>query len=389
MRGDEAREWVFMKITDMKVFVVGNPWKNWIFVKLYTDAGITGLGEATSGLSSKPTVGMLEELKRHLIGEDPRNISYIRDKIHKALFLGSGGSAVAGVDVACWDILGKSLNAPVYALLGGKARDRIRCYANGWYQGPRTPEFFGEAAARMAKMGYTALKFDPFGKNYMYMPAEEERLSIDIVAAVRKAVGNDVDILIEGHDRFSISQAVKVGLLLEPYNPMWFETPVMSTDAAAINEVARRVRVPIISGERSKDAADIADALKDKAINMVNPEYLGVGGVSGLVECFAVARAFGAYVAPHNAQSPVSTAINSHVDIAMPNLLIQENFDDSSVGWTDDVLSGYPKVVDGYITPSDAPGFGVELNEEEALKHPYGEKNFLRLFEEGWERRNN
>jgi galactonate dehydratase len=240
----------------------------------------------------------------------------------------------------------------------------------------------------MARKGYTALKFDPFGKNYMYMPLEEERLSINIVAAVREAVGDDVDILIEGHDRFSISQAVKIGNLLEKYNPMWFETAVLSSDAAAINEVARRTPVPIISGERAQGAGDIAEALKDKVINMVNPEYLGVGGVSGLLECFAVAKAFGAYVAPHNAQSPVSTAVNSHVDIAMPNLLIQECFDDSGVEWMDDVLSGYPKVENGYITPGDAPGFGVDLNEVEAVKHPYGEKNFLRLFEDGWEFRN-
>ena len=378
-----------MKITDTKVFVVGNPWKNWIFIKIYTDEGITGLGEATGGLSSKPTVGSLEEMKRHIVGEDPRNISLIRDKIYKALFLNGGGNAAAGIDAACWDILGKSLGAPVYALLGGKAREKIRVYANGWYQGPREPGFFAEAAAGMAAQGYTALKFDPFGKNYMYMPPEEERLSIKIVAAVREAVGDDVDILIEGHDRFSISQAVRVGILLEPYRPMWFETPVMSTDADAINEVARRVRVPVISGERAKGAADIAEALKGRAINMVNPEYLGVGGLSGLVECFAVAKAFGAFVAPHNAQSPVSTALNSHVDIAMQNLLIQECFDDSSVEWTDDVLSGYPKVEGGYIAPSDAPGLGVELNEEEALRHPYGERNFLRLFEDGWEYRRN
>ena len=377
-----------MKITDMRVFVVGNPWKNWIFLKLYTDDGITGLGEATGGLSTKPSVGSLEEIRHQLIGEDPRNISRIRDKLYKALFLNSGGNAAAGVDDACWDILAKSLDAPVYALLGGKARDRIRIYANGWYQGPRTPEFFAEAAAGMAARGYTALKFDPFGKNYMYMPPGEERLSIDIVAAVREAVGGDVDILIEGHDRFSISQAVRVGILLEPYNPMWFETPVLNSDAAAINEVARRVRIPVISGERARGASDIAEALRDRAINMVNPEYLGVGGVSGLLECFAVAKAFGAHVAPHNAQSPVSTAVNSHVDIAMQNMLIQECFDDSGVEWMDDVLSGYPKVENGYITPGDAPGFGVELNEEEALRHPYGERNFLRLFEDGWEYRN-
>lgn len=377
-----------MKIIDMKVFVVGNPWKNWIFIKLYTDEGIVGIGEATGGLSTKSVVGYLEELKHQIIGEDPRNITYIRDKIHKALFLKDGLSAVAGIDVACWDILGKSLNTPVYRLLGGKFHSKIRVYANGWYKGPRDPDSFAERARQIADMGYTALKFDPFGSNYMYMSQEEERLSINIIAAVRNAVGKNVDILIEGHDRFSISQAVRVGYLIEEFNPMWFETPVYSADVDAINEVARKIKVPVISAERANSASDVAAALSGRAINMVNPEYLGVGGITGLMECFAVARAYSAYVAPHNAQSPVSTAVNVHVDVANPNVLIQECFDDSSIEWTDDVLSGYPVVKDGYIIPTEEPGLGISFNEEEALKHPYGEKNFLRLFETGWEMRN-
>jgi galactonate dehydratase len=377
-----------MKITDMRTFVVGNPWKNWIFVKLYTDEGVEGLGEATGGLSTKPIVGALEELKHQVIGLDPRDIVRVRDVLHKALFLGDAGAAGAGIDCACWDILGKSLNAPVYRLLGGKMHEKIRVYANGWYQGPRDPVFFAERAKEIAAMGYTALKFDPFGNAYMYMSREEERLSMRIIGAIRGAVGQDVDILIEGHDRFSVSEAIRLGNMMAEYEPMWFETPCFSPDVDAVNEVARRIPVPVISGERAESAADVRRALEGRAINMANPEYLGVGGITGLQECFHVARAFGAYLAPHNAQSPVSTAINVHVGTANENLLIQECFDDSSVGWTGDVLSGFPVVRDGFISVSEAPGLGVALNEAEALKHPYGERNFLRLFESGWERRN-
>lgn len=377
-----------MKIIDMKVFVVGNPWKNWIFVKLYTDDGIEGLGEATGGLSTKPIIGYLEEIKHKVIGLDPRNITAIRDTIYKSLFLGDAASAGAGINCACWDILGKSLKVPVYRLLGGKYHEKIRVYANGWYQGPRDPTFFAARAKEIVAMGYTALKFDPFGNNYMYMSREEERLSMSIIAAIREALGENVDLLIEGHDRFSISQAVRLGLMMEEYSPFWFETPVLSTDINAINEVARKINVPVISAERAKSVTDVVAALEGRAINMVNPEYLGVGGISGLQECFAAARGFHAYLAPHNAQSPYSTAVNVQVGTANDNLLIQECFDESSVSWTNDVLQGYPVQHDGYISVSEEPGIGVTLNEKEALKHPYSERNFLRLFEAGWERRN-
>jgi len=146
-----------MRITDLKVFVVGNPWKNWIFVKVYTDDGIEGLGECTGGLNTKPIVGALEELKHHFIGEDPLNITKLKDKVYKALFLGNGGAAMAGIETALWDILGKYLNVPVYTLLGGTFRESIRAYLNGWYQGERKPEFFAESAATVKAMGYTAL----------------------------------------------------------------------------------------------------------------------------------------------------------------------------------------------------------------------------------------
>ena len=376
-----------MKITDIKTVVVGNPWKNWIFVRLLTDEGIEGLGECTGGLDTKSHVGFLEEIRGRIIGRDPRRIQDLLDFLYKTLFLERGGSAVSGIEIACWDIVGKMCNQPLYQLLGGKVRDKIRVYANGWYQGPRTPEGFAEKAKEMVKMGYTALKFDPFGRAYKFMSAKEEDIAINIVAAVRKAVGDNVDILIEAHDRFNLSQAIRLGHRLEPFRPFWFETPVLSDNPEGISETARRINIPVIAGERSNDPRDIARLLSIGAIDLVNPEILGVGGVLGLLDCFAIARGFNAYVAPHNAQSPFSTAVNVHVGITQPNLLIQECFDDSAVEGLAEVLSGYPKQKDGYIEATDTPGIGVTLNEEIAAKYPYGDKNFLWMFEEGWEKR--
>ncbi|MDR2303841.1 MAG: mandelate racemase/muconate lactonizing enzyme family protein [Treponema sp.] len=376
-----------LKITDIKIFVVGNPWKNWIFIRILTDEGIDGLGECTGGLETKSHEAFVTELKSRVIGKNPLNITGLMDFLRKTLFLNSGGCAVSGIEAACWDITGKVCRKPLYQLLGGKAREKIRVYANGWYQGPRTPEGFAEKAKEMVKKGYTALKFDPFGKAYKYMSVEDENLSIRIVEAVRKAVGETVDILIEAHDRFSISQAVRIAGRLEEYRPFWFETPVLSDNFEAVCEVARRVRIPVIAGERTSQPRELAKLLAKGVLDLVNPEYLGCGGIGGLMDCFALARGFDAFVAPHNAQSPYSTAVNVHVGITQPNLIIQECFDDASVEGAGRALSGYPKQKDGFIEPADTPGIGVSFNEEIAAQYPYGDKNFLWMFDDGWERR--
>ncbi len=375
-----------MKITEIKTFVVGNPWKNWVFVKVYTDEGLTGVGEATGGLSAKPGEAQVHELGRFVIGEDPRHPERVWQKMHKGLFLGTNVGMNA-IEIACWDILGKSLGVPIWQLLGGKQRPRIRVYANGWYQGPRDPGFFAEAAARVREMGYTALKFDPFGTAYRFFDRAEEKRSLAIVRAVREAVGDDVDLLIEGHDRFSVSTAIRIGQQLEEFHPMWFETPVMSTDIAATVEVARAIRVPVATGERFHRLSQFIELLSHRVVDIVQPETLNIGGISGARKAAAIAEAAEAFVALHQAQSPLNTAVNAHIHASISNFLIQECFDDFLVPWAHEIMHGVPRVKDGYIEVSDAPGIGVELDEEEMAKHPYGQDYFLRLFEEGWERR--
>ena len=375
-----------MKIVDVKTFVVGNPWKNWVFVKVYTDEGIVGLGEATQGLQTKPAEVAVHELKPLYMGQDPRQVVAIWDRMYKGIFL-RHDSAVTAIECACWDILGKSLGVPVWQLLGGKIRPRVRAYANGWYQGPRDPVFFAERAKEVVSLGYTALKFDPFGSAYRFMDAAEEKLSLRIVAAVREAVGEGVDLLIEAHDRLSVSTAIRIGRALAEYRPMWIETPVMSTDIEATVEVARQIPIPVASGERFANKKDFARLLQSGAVDIVQPELLRVGGVMPLVKVAALAEAFEAFVAPHNAQSPYTTVVNTMVGATLPNLLIQECFDDFLVPWSREVLTGWARIEGGYIEVPDAPGFGVALNEEEASKYPYADRNFLRLFEPGWERR--
>ncbi len=375
-----------MKIVDARTTVVGNPWKNWVFVELITDEGIIGVGEATGGLSTKPNEAAVHELKPLYLGLDPRDVAAVWDRMYKGSYLNQN-AAMSGVEMACWDILGKSLGVPVWRLLGGTVRPRLRAYANGWYKGPRDPGFFAEAATGVVERGYTALKFDPFGGAYRFIDAAELRLSLAIVAAVREAVGETVDLLIEGHDRFSVATAIEVGRALAEFRPFWFETPTMSTDVEAMVAVARAVPVRVVGGERSYAKNDFARLLEARVIDVVQPEILRCGGVSGLTKIAALAEAYEAWVAPHNAQSPLTTVINTHVGATLPNLLIQECFDDFLAPWSREIMSGTVRIVDGYIEIPDAPGFGVTLDSAEMAKYPYAERNFLRLFEPGWERR--
>ena len=375
-----------LKIADIRTVVVGNPWKNWIFVVVETDQGITGLGEATGGLSTQPTVAEVEEVKHLVIGEDPRNIHKIWGELHLAGFLNIS-RAMAGIEMACWDILGKSLGLPVHALLGGKVRDDVRVYANGWYSGERTPEGFGQKAADVVASGYTALKFDPFGTAYMTMSRKESREAEALVAAVREAVGGEVDIMIEAHDRFSTGAAIEIGNWLAKYEVTWFETPVLSNDVPALIEVARRVPVRVIAGERMHELHEFAQFLAAGVTDIINPEPLGVGGLWRSLQIAALAHAHHALIALHNAESPLKTMIALQIVAVTPNVFIQECFDDYLEPWVSEVLTGFGRVQKGRLVIPDAPGYGVELNEAEARKHPYGKSNFLRMFQTGWERR--
>lgn len=375
-----------MEIVDLEVAVVGNPWKNWVFVILHTDSGLTGLGEATGGLSTRPHEAQLHELRRLVVGGDPLNPRGVSDSLFKALYL-ARPPAVAGIETACWDILGKHLGTPVWQLLGGRSLPKLRAYANGWYTGGRDPQALADQACEVISRGYSALKFDPFGKAYMTISRTELRESLRLVSAVRAAVGDDVDIMIEAHDRFSVSSAIDVGRALVEFSPFWLEAPVLSTDIDATLRVADAVPIRIAAGERMSSLRNFADLLHPRRIDVLQPELLSCGGVLGLVGAGAVASAYGALLAPHNAQSPYTTVVNTHVGVALGNVVVQECFDDFLEPWSRDLFSGLRPVEGGWLTAGELPGFGVEFDRERAMAHPYSDQNFLRLFADGWERR--
>lgn len=380
-----------MKITEVETFIAGNPWKNWLFVKVHTDEGIHGISESTINGFTKTAEAAIHELSHRYVGMDPFQVERISKRMYHDMYTDGGQihkHAVSGIEVACWDIMGKALGVPIYKMLGGQMRDRARAYANGWYRGERTPENFHEKARIVVGRGYTALKFDPFGAAYQITDLDDEALAVDIVAAVRDAVGPSVDILIEGHCRFSTSTALRFARKMEPYNPTWFEEPTPHHKIDAMIAVAKESPIPIATGESLHTKYQFAELLKHDVIQILQPEPLACGGLWATRQICDMADAHYGVVAPHNAQGPVCTAICMQLAACTPNFFVQEIFDEFNVEWEKELTTGETfEVVDGYIAVPDAPGLGIDLNVEEILKHPYDLSNFLPLFQDGWEKR--
>lgn len=380
-----------MKITQVETFIAGNPWKNWLFVKVHTDEGIHGISESTINGFTKTAETAIHELSHRYVGVDPFQIERLGQRMYHDMYTDGGQihkHAVSGIEVACWDIMGKALGVPVYKLLGGQVRDRVRAYANGWYRGERTPENFHENAKKVVARGYTALKFDPFGAAYQITDLDDEALAIDIIAAVRDAVGPSVDVLIEGHCRFSTSTALRFARKMEPYNPTWFEEPTPHHKIDAMIAVAKESPVPIATGESLHTKYQFAELLKHDVIQILQPEPLACGGLWPTRQICDMVDAHYGVVAPHNAQGPVCAAICMQLAACTPNFFIQEIFDDFNVEWEKELTTGEAyDVVDGHIAVSEAPGLGIDLNVEEIAKHPYDATNFLPLFKDGWEKR--
>jgi galactonate dehydratase len=379
-----------MKITAIETYIAGNPWKNWVFAKVLTDEGVHGIGEGTVNYFARTVETAIHELKHLIVGLDPFQIEILSQKLIRDVYTDGGQvhmCAVSAIEIACWDIIGKVTNQPVYNLLGGRCHQKLRAYANGWYRGPRTPESFHEKAREVVRRGYTALKFDPFGDNWRTLPRYEFDLSLDIVRAVREAVGNRVDILIEGHCRFNPSTAIEFACAMADTRPMWFEEPVPHTNIGAMVEVARRSPVPIATGESLFNKQQFADLLKHDAVHILQPEPLNLGGLLATRKIADMVDAHFGMIAPHSAQGPVCSAACVQLNASLTNFLIHEIFDEFNEPWGKEIVTHAVEVIDGYIEVPGRPGLGIDLNVEEILKHPYRQENAIPLFRKGWEKR--
>ena len=364
-----------MKVTDIKTFVVDCFRTNWVFVKVYTDEGIDGVGEGTLEYKEKALVGAVEHIKSYLIGKDPRNIEKHFHDIYRDAYWRGGAvlmSALSAVETALWDILGKTLNVPVYQLLGGKVNDDCRIYINAWFAGAKTPEEFGLKAKEAVKKGVTAMKWDPFGKNYLQISNKDLDTALRCIAEVRSAVGNQVDLLIEGHGRFDVPTGIKIARELEQFKVMWFEEPVPPNNLEALKAVRDKSPVAISAGERLYTRFDYNELFRLRAADYIQPDVSHAGGIMELKKIAAIAEANYIPFAPHNPSGPVANAATLQLAACCPNFCILEIVY-SDVEYRKLITNENLVYENGRMKIGDKPGLGIELNEEECLKHPYKE----------------
>jgi galactonate dehydratase len=379
-----------MKIVDVRTYLVGNPWKNWMFVRVDTDEGIHGLGEGTVNGFSATVAAAVEELHEQFVGVDVADVEQLHQRMVRDVYSDGGQihmAAVSAVEIACWDIVGKARGLPIHRMLGGRVRDRVRLYANGWYQTGRTPDGFAGKARLVVAEGFTALKLDPFGAAYRVTDRVEENLALEIVEAVRDAVGPSVDLMIEGHNRFSVSTALRVAERLAEFRCAWFEEPVAHHNIPAIVEVARRSPVPVATGESYTTIQQFAELLAHGAVHILQPEPLHLGGFWKTRLVAGMADAHYGVVAPHNAQGPLCSAVSLQLGACIPNFYVQESFDAFNADWTRQIVDRPLTHEDGHVMVDDRPGLGIDLDWERIEAHPYQRGHVLKLFEPGWERR--
>ncbi len=392
-----------MKIADVTTFVVGNPPPHFggnyfIFVKLVTDNGIVGYGEIYTATFSPHVVAQMAEdtAAQHVIGMDPFQIEVMWRRIYGAGYSGrpelSLVAIMSGLEMACWDIIGKALDKPVHALLGGKVRERLRSYTYLYPEPGDTadvyldPDFAAERTAAYIAEGFTAVKFDPAGPYSVLDPRQpsQERLELSaaFVRKMREAAGDRADLLFGTHGQFTVSGAIRLARRIEPYDPLWFEEPTPPEMPEAMAQVARATSIPIATGERLATKYEFARVLGTGAASILQ---MALGRVGGLLEgkkIAGMAEAHYAQIAPHLYCGPIEGAANAQLAACSPNFLILESIRKWD-GFHAEILASPVVWESGFVIVPDTPGLGVELDEEVALAHPYtGSARHLEVCEE-------
>jgi len=381
-----------VKITEARTTVVGTPWRELVFLELVSDSGLVGVSEARMVNKTSTLVACLDELApRYVIGSDPFDVERLAWNILRAEYGRPGEiaqSALASFEVACWDLVGQSLGVPVWKLLGGRFRDRVPAYANAWYQAERDAKKIAALAQGVVARGYRALKLDPFGAASAELSAASRRRAVEIVAAVRDAVGADVQILVEMHGRFTPATAIAMAALLEPYDPEWIEEPVAPENPRALRRVRGATRLAIATGERAHSMEDMRPIIEGSLADVVQTDLTHAGGFLAMKRLAGWADAYSLLMAPHNVCGPVGTMANVHFAVATPNYKVLEHFNDFADAWVQELVDAPPTVdpADGCFAVPERPGLGVRLNHEACAKHPRTGGR-IRLFDEGWEHR--
>lgn len=383
-----------MKITDVKTYVVGNPpphfgGRYFVFLKLTTDSGISGYGEAYSvPFHPRVVASMIEDVcQRYVIGADPFKVEKLWRIIYSSGYTQRPDTSLlgvlSGIEMACWDIIGKELGKPVYELLGGQVHERLRSYtylypqeddATDVYQ---DPDLAAARAAEYVRMGFTAVKFDPVGAYSAFDPRQLSLEALDhaqeYVRALRTAVGSDADLLFGTHGQMTTSSAIRLAQRLEPFDPLWFEEPVPPDNVEEMGRVAESTSIPIATGERLATKYEFARLLQRQAASILQMALGRVGGILEAKKIAGMAEAHYAQIAPHLYCGPIEGAANIQIGTCSPNFLIQESILTWG-GFHAEILVQPIRWEEGYIIPPDGPGLGVELDEEVAAAHPYSEE---------------
>lgn len=381
-----------MKLKDLEVFVVGTPPGSWggryfVFVKLTASNGISGIGEvyAASVGPETMTVVIKDVFARHMQGENPQNIEKMYRRVHASGFTLRPDptlmGAFSGLEIACWDIVGKALEQPVHMLLGGQTNDRLRAYSyiypfEGQDHDPDTffshPDKMAESAARMVAAGYTAVKFDPAGPYTIWGGHQPAMYDLDRSEAccrsIREAVGPRADLLFGTHGQFTTSGAIRLARRIEPYDPLWFEEPCPPDNLLEFATVAAQTAVPIATGERLTTKYEFAQLLRTGGASILQPALGRVGGIWEAKKIAAMAESFNTQMAPHLYAGPVEWAANIQLGASIPNLLMLETIETE---FHNALVKTPISIEDGHILTPSGPGLGIELNEEVVRANPY------------------
>ena len=373
-----------MKIEKVDVWLVEGIKYNWTLLRITTEDGSTGVGEATNWPGSPLVYHAAQHLGERIIGLDARRIDFIWSKLYRDLnWLGPTGvmmCAMSGIDMALLDLKAKKLGVPCYELLGGAYRKEILLYANYWFiKGGHNAEDYAKQAKEVVAQGFTGLKFDPFAHtNYLFgddlssnltLTSAQEDLAYEVTAAVREAVGPDVLMAIETHAMLSMPTAIRMAERLAPLKMMWYEEPVGPESVNTLKYIRQQTNVPICVGERHYSRWGFRPVLEQQAVDYIMPDITRCGGPSELKRIATMAEAYNVMVAPHNPNGPLSTIASAHVVATIPNFFRQE-YMFTDVPWRDEVISRPINVKDGYLHLDDAPGLGVDLIDEVMEAHP-------------------
>jgi galactonate dehydratase len=381
-----------MKIVDVATYTVGTPWRELTFVELIADNGLRGVGEARMLNKTDTLLACVNELaQRYVVGTSPFDVERLAWRVHWEDYARAGEvtqTALALFDQACFDLMGQSLGVPVWQLLGGAFRHRVPAYANGWYQGDRSPASYAALALSVVERGYRGLKVDPFGAATAELSHASLVDAVDTIAAIRAAVGPDIQLMVEMHGRFTAATAVRVAAALEPHCPEWIEEPVPPYHPSALRQVRSGTRLTIATGERNHVLAEFRELFEQGTVDIVQADLTHFGGFTGLRKLAGWADAYGLLMAPHNVCGPVGTAASLHFAVACGNYKVLEHFNDFADPWVFSLVDGAPVVdpADGCFALPTAPGLGVTLKHDVIAEHPRTRVHF-NLMAAGWESR--